>query len=333
MSSSTRCPHCGADLAKDARVCLDCGQPLSGREDLSAGQKNPWAFSLAELFIGTTYICLLLAVTLAAPEWGAVLWGVSAFALARTIWFSIVWKRSGRPFTPFAQIGSYAESLVVISLVAAAASVAFVGVCLPLGASVTKCCGPNYSDALAACAWIAGGAAGLGSAGYLLWWLWIWPIVQWWRRGEVPTMRLRLAALGRTAVVLSSTFVGSAGLAIAGGWAWLLSFVQERRDERLARMALFGMLFVGYVAGCVVGILGGRWATRAGRRWFWPILAAAAAAIIGLFVFWELEIPATDIDDFAPAVIGILFVFIIGMVIHRVLGSRAADGDSTGEPK
>ena len=110
----------------------------------NSGQKNPWSFSLAELLIGTTFVCVLLAVTLALPEWGIFLWILSGFALTRTIWYSIAWKRAGKAFSPLAQIGSLAESLLVMALISAAATVAFMGVCLPLGLTVTRCCAPSY---------------------------------------------------------------------------------------------------------------------------------------------------------------------------------------------
>lgn len=293
----------------------------------SAGQKNPWAFSLAELFIGTTYICLLLGITLAAPEWGAVMWGISVFALARTIWFSVAWKRIGKPVAPFAQIGSFVESLVVMSLVATAATVAFVGVCLPLGASVSQCCGPNHSDVLFGCAWVFGGLAGLGSGGYLLWWLWISPIVRFWKRGEVPTMLLRLRALARTVVVLSSTFLGSATLAIGAGWAWVQSIAEDKREERLTRIALYWWLLMGYAAGCVLGIVAGRWVTRAGRRWFWPILAGAGLAMIALLTLAAFRVPPLGDDEFTPVLVGILVAFIIGIVIHRLFAQAMDKND------
>ena len=331
MSDLPVCPGCGGKLPAGSTSCPQCQRPIgSDVPGLPAGRKNPWAFSLAELFIGTTYICLLLAVTLAAPEWGAVLWGVSAFALARTIWFSVAWKRAGKPLTPMAQIGSFAESLVVMGLVAAAASVAFVGVCVPLGASVTLCCGPNYSDSLFWCAWVYGGLAGLGSGGYLLWWLWIWPIVQWWRQGEVPTLLVRLAALARTVVVLSSTFLGSATLAIGAGWAWAQSIAEGKREERLARIALYWMLLVGFAAGCVLGIVAGRWVTRARKRWFWPILAAAALALIALGLVTAFRVPPFSEEDSSPVLAGILVAYIIGIVIHRIFARAGLDdGDST----
>ena len=326
----SRCTHCDAELLADAAVCPRCQWPIapSNAAGLSAGKKNPWAFSLAELFIATTYVCLLLTVTLAAHEWGAVLWGVSAFALARTIWFSIAWKRAGKPFAPFGQIGSFVESLVVMGLVAAASTVAFVGVCFPLGALVSKCCGPNYSDVLFWGAWVFGVLAGLGSGGYLLWWLWIRPIVRFWKRGEVPTMLARLAELARTVVVLSSTFFGSATLAIGAGWAWMQSFAEGKREERYSRIAGYWMLLTGYAAGCVIGIVAGRWVTRAGKRWFWPILAVAVVALIWVVSLAAVrEQPFTD-DELAPIVAGILVAFIVGIVFHRLFGFWTSGNDS-----
>jgi hypothetical protein len=327
-----RCTHCDAELPAATLVCPHCQRPIepSDASGHSAGQKNPWAFSLAELFIATTYVAVLLSVTLAAPEWGAVLWGVSAFALARTIWFSIAWKRIGKPVAPFAQIGSFVESLVVMSLVAAAASVAFLGVCFPLGASVISCCSPSHSEVLGACAWFFGGLAGLASGGYLLWWLWILPIVQFWRRGEVPTMLVRLAELARTVVVLSSTFLGSATLAIGAAWAWLLSIAEDRRDERLPRIALYWMLLAGYAFGCVIGIAIGRWATRAAKRWFWPVLAVASLALIWAIVESIFREPPFSNDESAPFFVGILVAFITGLVTHRLLAQTACRDDDGG---
>lgn len=298
-----------------------------------AGQQNPWSFSLAELLIAITYVCILMGVTLPFPEWGAFLWTLSAIALGRTVWFSIAWKRAGQPTRPLEQVGSFVESLAVLGLVSAAAAVAFVGVCFPLGASVTNCCSPNHSDALSACAWIFGGLAGLGGGGILLWWLCIVPIVQWWRTGRPPTIVMRLAALGWSMMTLSSTFLGSATLAAVAGWTWLrfVAAKLEQRDERQFRLALYWMLLAGYVLGMLLGVVAGRLVAAAGRKRFWPCLAAAGLAIVVLLAVAArgMSPAGANEEPIVPlAMVGMLVAFVVGLVIRRFFPWEASRRNS-----
>ena len=289
--------------------------------------RNPWSFSIAELLLATTYVAALLAVTLALPEWGIFLWIISALALARTIWLSIVWKRTGRPFLSLAQAGSFAESLLVMALVSAAATIAFLGTCFPLGVTVTHCCSPSDSELLAGFAWAIGIGAGLASGGYLLWTLVIRPIVAWWRFGQPPTMVERIAAMGRSLVLLTTTMLGSGLSALAYGWGWLLALGGrlEERDDRTGRIILYLVLLAGYIVGTVLGIVVGRHLIRRVRSWFWPVLAASGitAAVLAILALRVLPQPYQDDSGIAWTLLGVVTALAVGLAIHRILGGAA----------
>lgn len=321
MSLSSRCEVCGAPLEEGA-ICPRC-QPVGLDRDSpspSAGQRNPWAFSLAELLLGTTYVCILLGVTLPFPEWGIFLWILSAVALARTIWLSVAWKRAGKPFTALAQIGSYAESLLVGVLVSAAACVAFLGVCFPLGAPFFQCCATN-TDAFMGGAFALGGIAGLASGGYLLWVLWIRDFVRWFWRQEPPTMLARGVALANSVILLSSILLGSAAAAAVGGLAWLVATAEEYRDSRSGRIGLFFCLLAGYVVGAAGGIIAGRAMARVGRQWFLPLLIVALLLLAGFSLTYAVDALTSNGDSaiFTLPVIGVLLSLIAGMVLNRIL--------------
>ena len=321
MSLSPCCSECGAPLKTDG-TCPRC-HGLQEREAPlpSAGQKNPWAFSLAELLLGTTYIAILLGVTLPFPEWGAVLWVLSAVALARTAWLSIAWKRAGRPFTPLAQIGSYAESLLVGVLVSAAASAAFFGVCFPLGATVFQCCSPSHSDFLVGAAFVLGGVAGLASGGYLLWTLCLRDFVYWfWRQGP-PTMLDRGLALARAVITLATAMLTSALDATVGGLTWLVASHPDHRDAKGPRVALYFLLLAGYIAGAAAGIVAGRIVARAAHQWFWPLLIPALVLLAGASLTFAIDALTGSGDSaiFTLPVIGLLLTLIMGLALNRVL--------------
>lgn len=321
MSLAPCCSECGAPLKADG-TCPRC-HGLQEREAPlpSAGQKNPWAFSLAELLLGTTYIAILLAVTLRFPEWGAFLWVLSAVALARTVWLSIAWKRAGRPFSPLAQVGSYAESLLVGVLVSAAASAAFFGVCFPLGSTVFQCCSPSHSDFLMGAAFVLGGVAGLASGGYLLWTLCLRDFVYWfWRQGP-PTMLSRGITLARSLIVVSTAMLTMAAAAAMGGLAWLGTSSPDSRDAKGPRIALYFLLLAGYVVGAAGGIFAGRVLARAARQWFWPLLIPALVLLAGASLTFAIDAltGAGDSAIFTLPVIGLLVTLIAGLVVNRVL--------------
>ncbi len=329
MPLPARCPHCDTLLAPNASHCGACQRPVAGSRaaDASAGAKNPWSFSLAELLIGTTYLCILLAVTLVAAEWSIYLWVASAVALARTVWYSVAWKRAGRPFSSLAQALSFAESLLVTVLISAAATVAFLGTCLPLGLTVVRCCSPNHSEFLAGLAWVLGGAAALACGGYLLWRLAIRPVVVWWRGNKPPTMFARWATMADAAVRLCGAMLGSGAAAWTAGWTWMVSLGTrlEQRDERTARIILYCILLFGYIAGAVLGVrLGRRIATQT-QFWFWPPLAVAGLGSAALIVLASGALPAPYRDDsgISATLAGVLMTFFVALIMHRVLGQSA----------
>ena len=337
MPDSVVCPHCGRESPPAISHCphcqrligkSDCSRPAQAepaRHPLPARSSNPWSFSIAELLLGTTFVAVLLAVTLAVPEWGIFLWIISALALARTIWFSVAWKRAGRPFLPLAQAGSFAESLFVMALISAAATVAFLGTCFPLGVTVTHCCSPSDSEFLAGFAWVVGISAGLGSGGYLLWTLVIRPIVAWRRLGQPPTMVERIAVMGRSVVLLATTMLGSALSALSYAWGWLLALgsVLEERNARTSRIILYLVLLAGYIAGTVLGVVCGRQLVHRVRIWFWPALVVAALASIPLTIMGFHLIPgASDDSGISLGLLAVVVAFAVGLLIHRILGER-----------
>jgi hypothetical protein len=174
--SAPRCPECGAALDGREGKCWLCR-----RERTAEPAANPYAlppasalaaaspaqFSLVTLMLVITLVAVCLGVTMAAPGLGVLLMVLAAPALVRTMVVGFKQKQVGDRLTTAEKVASFAVSLAVMVMIGVAAVAAFQIACWGSCALVAAIAGEGESALWTGL--IAGGIAGVGAIGYLLW--------------------------------------------------------------------------------------------------------------------------------------------------------------------
>jgi uncharacterized membrane protein YfcA len=224
-----------------------------------------------------TFVCVWLGVTVQWPPVGIGLAVLAAPALVRAWWYQRAWRKAGVPLTPLQAALSFVGSLAVMALVAAAGSVAFVGVCFPLALSQFDYPGPGGSEFLFWSSWVAGGAAALLVSGILVWRLWIAAVIQRRATGQPPESRQRLLAFWHALLIVFCTLSLAGALGIGGLFTtyWLPVLAFSPRSDKLVRIVAYLVSLAGFIGG---GWLGYR--TTRGS------LALAAPLAAGCLALW-----------------------------------------------
>ena len=164
-----RCPHCQAEIYwSDASQCWMCGQALGRLEPPGAPSPPPEAaarrtFGLTSLMLIIVVIAVCLGVLREVPWMGILLAGAVVPALA---WTVVVVARSkarrGRPLPAREKVGIFGFALAAVAAIWAAALVAFVITCFPVGMA-TMDGGANGFILACGVGGVAALAAGYGS--------------------------------------------------------------------------------------------------------------------------------------------------------------------------
>jgi hypothetical protein len=234
-----------------------------------------------------TFVCVWLGVTVQWPPVGIGLAVLAAPALARAWWYQRAWRKAGVPLTPFQAALSFVGSLVVMALVAAAGSVAFVGVCFPIGLSQFEYRGPTI-EFLFYSAWFWGGVAALLVGGFIVWRLWIAAARQRRITGMPPSGRQRLLAFWHVLFIVFCVL--TIGCAAGIGGMLLFALIVELLHSPGARVVARAVM---YVIG-LAGFAGGGWIayrlTRNSLAGAAPWFAACLAGWLGLGIGWAISL-------------------------------------------
>jgi hypothetical protein len=114
-----------------------------------------------------TLVAVCLGVTMAAPGLGVLLMVLAAPALVRTMVVGFKQKQVGARLTTAEKVASFCVSLAVMVMIGVAAVAAFEIACWGSCALVAAIAGEGESALWTGL--IAGGIAGVGAIGWLLW--------------------------------------------------------------------------------------------------------------------------------------------------------------------
>jgi len=183
------CSNCGTENGPQRTQCWLCREPIGPADQPPAAMhtsvpavRTTRTFSLSSLMLLTALAAVCLGVMRQSLGLGIVLAILATPALLRTVFLAQKKKGPGGSMSSGEKVATFIGALAVVTTIGAAACVAFVAICFPIGLATFNMHGASSGVALA---FLFGIAAGLGTLALGIW-LWLFRPKRKRLRTEMP---------------------------------------------------------------------------------------------------------------------------------------------------